>query len=203
MHVTLVRHRSFGSHSHTLFHLQLSTFKLEDEHKGTISQKLEEAQEVKFTLGRPKAALQRVQRNQVEERPAAEAAEEQVFHDLATRKTTTATSISTSDSESSGKVRAGLLTKPTAAAAATVAVAALGREVACDSPTPPRARPPSRSRGEFREYGPGEYNAMITRRARSFEREAGAGHRGGSSGLLRKRDASWDRKWRDEQDRNR
>ena len=55
----------------TLFHLQLSAFKLDDEHKGTISQKLEEAQEVKFTLGRPKAALQKVQqRVQVERRPA-------------------------------------------------------------------------------------------------------------------------------------
>ena len=182
--------------------MQLSTFNLEDEHKGTIAQKLEEAQEVKFTIGRPRAALQKVQRNQVKERPVEET-EEQVLQGLALTKTTTtaaaaaaAPSIATCEGN---KVESGLPPKP--AAAAAVAVAALSREAAFNSPTPtPRVRPPSR--GEYREYGPGEYNAMIARRARSFEREAGAGYRGGSSGL-RKRDASWDRKWRDEQDRNR
>ena len=156
---------------------------------------------MKFTLGRPKAALQKVQqRNRVEECPAEEA-EQQVLQDLAVTKTTTATtSIATSQSNKA-EVGAGLPPK-TPPTTTTVAVAApsRAREAACNSPTP-RARPASRG-GEYREYGPGEYNAMITRRARSFEGETGAGYRGGSSGL-RKRDASWDRKWRDEQDRNR
>ena len=178
--------------------MQLSTFNLEDEHKGTIAQKLEEAQEVKFTIGRPRAALQKVQRNQVKERPVEET-EEQVLQGLALTKTTTAAAATSIATCEGNKVESGLPPKP--AEAAAVAVAALSREAAFNSPTPtPRVRPPSR--GEYREYGPGEYNAMIARRARSFEREAGAGYRGGSSGL-RKRDASWDRKWRDEQDRNR
>ena len=183
--------------------MQLSTFKLDDEHKGTVSQKLEEAQEVKFTLGRPKAALLKVQQgSQVVERPS-EGGDGEVreFRDLAVAKRApaAATSIATPDSERS-KVGAGLPPKrPTATAALASLSLTQKRVTPCNSPTP-RVRPPSR--GEFREYGPGEYNAMITRRARSFEREAGAGCRGGSLGL-RKRDASWDRKWRNEQERNR
>ena len=175
----------------TLFHLQLSAFKLDDEHKGTISQKLEEAQEVKFTLGRPKAALQKVQqRVQVERRPAE--ALETVLHNLTAPPTAT----SRSDSD---RVGAGLPPRPPVEDTASFPVLSSNRGAACNSPTQ-RVRPPSR--GEFREYGPGEYNAMIARRARSFEREGGEGYRSGSLGL-RRRDASWDRKWRDEQDRNR
>ena len=160
--------------------MQLSAFKLDDEHKGTISQKLEEAQEVKFTLGRPKAALQKVQqRVQVERRPAE--ALETVLHNV--------TAPPTADSD---KVGAGLPQRPPVEDTASFPVLS-NRGAACNSPT---------QRVEFREYGPGEYNAMIARRARSFEREGGEGYRGGSLGL-RRRDASWDRKWRDEQDRNR
>ena len=171
--------------------MQLSAFKLDDEHKGTISQKLEEAQEVKFTLGRPKAALQKVQqRVQVERRPAE--ALETVLHNLTAPPTATFGS-------DSDKVGAGLPPRPPVEDTASFSVLSSNRGAACNSPTQ-RVRPPSR--GEFREYGPGEYNAMIARRARSFEREGGEGYRGGSLGL-RRRDASWDRKWRDEQDRNR
>ena len=172
--------------------MQLSAFKLGDEHKGTISQKLEEAQEVRFTLGRPKAALQKVeQRVQVERRPAE--APETVLHN----RTAPPTATSRSDSD---RVGAGLPPRPPVVEdTASFPDLSINRGAACNSPAQ-RVRPPSR--GEFREYGPGEYNAMIARRARSFEREGGEGYRGGSLGL-RRRDASWDRKWRDEQDRNR
>ena len=101
---------------------------------------------MKFTIGRPRAALQKVQRNQVKERPVEET-EEQDLHDLALTKTTTtataaaaATSIATCEGN---KVQSGLPPKP--AAAAAVAVAALIREAAFNSPTDHFSLGPGRS----------------------------------------------------------
>ena len=206
----------------TLFDLQLSTFQVDDEHK----QRHEEAQEVNFSIGRPKAALLReLQPNHCAAAAAVDEGEEErvqvklgpkaalvVDVDEATsgRKPVAARSPPPGPTGPSGT---GVNINTEAAAAAAAAKRGEGEEEAAPAitpyssrpETPPLLRPRLASRGEFREYGAGEFSAMIARRARSFERDtgAGAGHRSGGLSGQKKRDSSWDRKWRDEQERNR